>query len=53
MPVYFLTDLASLRLETISLFLLVVLIVGLAVQRIWNRLGLDFDRRSCSGASGC
>ena len=44
MPVYFLTDVARLRLETISLFLLVVLVVGLAVQRIWNRLGLDFER---------
>ena len=56
MPVYFLTDLASLRLETISLFLLVVLIVGLAVQRIWNRLGLDFDRLprlSYRGALAC
>ena len=56
MPVYFLTDVARMRLETISLFLLVVLLVGLAVQRIWNRLGLDFERLprlSYRGALAC
>ncbi len=42
MPVFMLTDLADLRLQTISFFLLVIALVSLAIQRLWNRLRRDF-----------
>ena len=44
MPVFHFTDLAQMRLQTISFFLVVIGIVGFGVQRLWNRLGLDFPR---------
>jgi hypothetical protein len=42
MPVFMLTDIASMRLQTISFFLLVILFVSVAIQRLWNRLQRDF-----------
>ena len=42
MPVFMLADLVALRLQTISFFLLVILLVGFALQRLWNRLHQDF-----------
>ncbi len=44
MPFFRLSDLARMRFETISFFLLVMLVVGVIVQRLWNRLRLDFQR---------
>lgn len=44
MPGISLTDIARLRLETISFFLLVALLSALVVQVIWNTLRRDFKR---------
>ena len=44
MPSIVLTDLARMRLQTISFFLLGILASGWVVQRIWNALGRDFPR---------
>ena len=44
MPQFMFTDLAQMRLSTISFFLVVIAVVGFGVQRLWNRLGLDFPR---------
>ncbi len=44
MPIVQLTDIVSMRLNTISFLLLVILLVGLGIQRLWNRLHLDFPR---------
>jgi hypothetical protein len=44
MPFFNLSDTSRLRLETISFFLLILLIVAFVVQRLWNRLRVDFER---------
>lgn len=44
MPSIILTDLARMRVQTISFFLLGVLACAWAVRRIWNALGRDFPR---------
>ena len=43
MPVAVLQDLARLRLETISFFLVVFLVATWLVQRAWNALQKDFS----------
>ena len=42
MPMIDLTDVAHLRLRTISFFLLVLLLSAAGIQRIWNALREDF-----------
>ncbi|QDV36404.1 hypothetical protein [Tautonia plasticadhaerens] len=44
MPSVTLTDLARMRVQTISFFLLGVLLCAWVVQRVWNSLGRDFPR---------
>src|SRR4051812_6710295 len=44
MPMVLLSDLARMRLQTISFFLLVLLICTWIIQRIWNSLARDFPR---------
>jgi len=44
MPSITLTDLARMRVQTISFFLVCFLACSWAVQRIWNSLGRDFPR---------
>ncbi|MBA4063333.1 MAG: hypothetical protein C0501_06395 [Isosphaera sp.] len=44
MPSVTLTDAASMRLESISFFLAVFLLVALAVRALWNALRTDFPR---------
>lgn len=41
MPMYYLTEIASFRIQAISFFLLVFLGVSLAVKVLWNRLRKD------------
>src|SRR5438132_4493547 len=42
MPSITLSDMAELRLQTISFFLVVFLLAAKAVQVLWNRLGRDW-----------
>jgi hypothetical protein len=44
MPVVTLSDLARMRLQVISFFLLVLLLATWVIQRIWNGLRRDFPR---------
>ena len=44
MRVVVLTDLARFRLQSLSFFLLIILVCAWIVQRIWNYLGWDFPR---------
>jgi len=44
MPVLLLSDLARMRLQVISFFLLVLLLSAKVVQRIWNALSNDFPK---------
>jgi hypothetical protein len=44
MPSLHLTDIARLRVENISFFLVVLLLSALCVQLIWNWLRADFPR---------
>ena len=44
MPVLLLSDLARMRLQVISFFLLVLLLSAKVVQRIWNALRNDFPK---------
>lgn len=44
MPSVQLTDIAQLRLQSISFFLLVLLLSAWAIQRIWNLIRKDFPR---------
>jgi hypothetical protein len=44
MPSVRLNDLAQMRLETLSFFLLVFLVCAKVVQLLWNGLGKDFPR---------
>jgi hypothetical protein len=44
MPTVRLNDLARMRLETLSFFLLVFFLCAAVVQRLWNMLGRDFPR---------
>jgi hypothetical protein len=44
MPVVTLSDLARMRLQVISFFLLVLLVATWVIQRIWNGLRRDFPR---------
>ncbi len=44
MPSYTLTDLARMRLETISFFLLAVLLSAWAIQGLWNGLRKDITK---------
>ena len=43
MPSITLSDLARMRIQTISFFLLVFLLCSWIVHRIWNGLGKDFS----------
>jgi len=42
MPAVLLSDLARMRFQTISFFMLVLLVCSLIIQKIWNSLGRDF-----------
>jgi hypothetical protein len=44
MPTFTLTDLARMRIDAISFFLLVLLLSAWGVQRLWNALAKDFVR---------
>jgi len=44
MPILLLSDLARMRLQVISFFLLVLLLCAKLVQRIWNALRNDFPK---------
>src|SRR5829696_7702497 len=44
MPSFTLTDAASLRLQSISFFLVVFLLSALVIRWIWNALTTDFPR---------
>ena len=44
MPMFTLTDLARLRVSTISFFLLVYLLASFAMWKLWNFLGKDFPK---------
>jgi quinol-cytochrome oxidoreductase complex cytochrome b subunit len=44
MPSYTLTDLAKARLDTISFFLVLVLVLALLVKFLWNYLARDFSK---------
>ena len=44
MPIFSLTDIARMRLSSISFFLLVLLLSAWAVQGMWNALSKDFPR---------
>lgn len=44
MPTITLSDIARMRLQTISFFLLVLLISSLGIQRIWNSFTTDFPK---------
>ena len=44
MPSFMLTEVASLRFQAISFFLVLFLLVSLAVRALWNRLGRDVPR---------
>ena len=44
MPSYLLSEVASMRFQAISFFLLVFLLVSLAVCGLWNRLRRDVPR---------
>lgn len=44
MPFFRLSELAELRIQAISFFLLLVLLVTLAVKALWNRLSQDVPR---------
>ena len=55
MPMYSLTDVATLRLEAISIFLVLILAVTWVVQRLWNFYQRDvpsLPRLSFRGALG-
>jgi hypothetical protein len=44
MPSFSLSDVAKLRVEAISFFLVVLLLSAFVVQRLWNSLTKDFPR---------
>ena len=44
MSTFTLTDLARMRIDAISFFLLVLLLSAWGVQRLWNALAKDFVR---------
>ncbi|MBM7112776.1 hypothetical protein [Archangium primigenium] len=44
MPFFHLTDLSQARLESVSFFLVLFLLVTLGVKALWNRLGRDVPR---------
>ena len=44
MPSFGLTDIAHMRLETISFFLLVLVLSAWGVQKLWNGLTKDFPK---------
>ena len=44
MPTFTLTDVARARLDTISFFLGLLLILALLVKQLWNYLGKDFQK---------
>src|SRR6185369_13567149 len=44
MPSFTLTDVAKLRLQSISFFLLGLLLSAFVIQRLWNYLQKDFSR---------
>jgi len=55
MPMVVLEDLARMRIQTISFFLVMFLLAALGVRAIWNRLGNEFPtlpRMSYRGALG-
>ena len=44
MPSFNLTDLAKARLDTISFFIALLLVLALVVKGLWNYLGRDFTK---------
>ena len=44
MPSFNLTDIAKARLDTISFFLVLLLVIALLVKFLWNYLARDFSR---------
>lgn len=44
MPTFDLTDLARARLDTISFFIILVLLLALCVKGLWNYLARDFSK---------
>ena len=44
MPMPVLTEIAKLRLDSISFFLLLLLIGSIAIRWAWNRLAVDFEK---------
>ena len=52
MPTVALTDLARMRVQTISFFLACFLACSWVVQRLWNSLGADFPGSPASPTAG-
>jgi hypothetical protein len=44
MPTFTLTDVARARIDTISFFLALLLVLALLVKLLWNYLGRDFSK---------
>lgn len=44
MPFYNFSEMATIRIETISFFLVAILVISFAVQRLWNFLQKDFTK---------
>jgi hypothetical protein len=44
MPSFTLVDVANARIEAVSFFIALLLLVALIVQRLWNSLGKDFPK---------
>ena len=44
MPSFNLTDIAKARLDTISFFIALLLVLALVVKGLWNYLGRDFTK---------
>ncbi len=44
MPSFTLVDVANARYEAISFFVVLLLLLALIVQRLWNSLGKDFPK---------
>ena len=44
MPTFTLTDVARARIDTISFFLVLLLVLALLVKLLWNYLGKDFQK---------
>lgn len=44
MPTFHLTDIAKARLDTISFFLVLILVLAMCVKGLWNYLAKDFSK---------